>query len=91
MFPSPSLGPPLLSESLSPPLFWGMPAVADAAALDFGAFVADAAWVVVGWAGVVGAWAGVVGACAGVELDDDDEPQPAITAAASAAAIEYRR
>ena len=25
MSPSPSLGPPLLSESWSPPLFWGMP------------------------------------------------------------------
>jgi hypothetical protein len=25
MFPSPSLGPPLLSESWSPPLFCGMP------------------------------------------------------------------
>src|SRR5436190_11436746 len=27
MFPSPSLGPPLLSASWSPPLFCGMPAV----------------------------------------------------------------
>ena len=25
MFPSPSLGPPLLSLSESPPLFWGIP------------------------------------------------------------------
>jgi hypothetical protein len=31
MFPSPSLGPPLLSESASPPLFCGIP---DAAALE---------------------------------------------------------
>ena len=28
MLPSPSLGPPLLSESWSPPLFCGIPAVA---------------------------------------------------------------
>src|SRR5436190_10584476 len=46
MLPSPSLGPPLLSASWSPPLFWGMPAVeldapepapeADAAGADVG-------------------------------------------------------
>ena len=31
MSPSPSLGPPLLSESPSPPLFWGMPLLAGGA------------------------------------------------------------
>src|SRR3954447_11850366 len=29
--PSPSFGPPLLSESWSPPLFWGMPLLAGGA------------------------------------------------------------
>src|SRR5213078_4580579 len=47
MLPSPSLGPPLLSASWSPPLFCGMPAVELAAveppelALDDGADEAD--------------------------------------------------
>jgi hypothetical protein len=48
MLPSPSLGPPLLSVSWSPPLFWGM--------LD-GA-CGGAAVVVVGGGGEVEVWRG---------------------------------
>ncbi|MGI8920690.1 MAG: hypothetical protein ACR2HD_03300 [Solirubrobacteraceae bacterium] len=73
--PSPSLGPPLLSASWSPPPFWGIPPEDDAGAEVAGALVAGAL--------VAGALvAGALDAGAAVDepvLDDEDEPQPATT------------
>src|SRR6185312_2219294 len=66
MPPSPSSGPPLLSESWSPPLFCGMPLDADGgffgAGDDFGA------------GGAVGCGAFGAGGAAGAAGRDDDEP-----------------
>jgi hypothetical protein len=70
--PSPSLGPPLLSESPSPPPFWGIPEL-DSAGFSLGAGAED---VVAGAAGV-----------AAPEEDEDEElpepPQPAMRIATS--------
>jgi hypothetical protein len=76
MLPSPSLGPPLLSPSPSPPPFCGMP--------EAGADGADVELDVVSPA----ALEDVLG-CAAEELDDFDEPelpQPAKTSAPSSTA-----
>src|SRR5690242_13646738 len=75
MLPSPSLGPPLLSESPSPPLFWGMPLLAGGAG-----FATGGAGFATGGAGLgadFGAGCGfAVGGAAGAAGCDDDEALP---------------
>src|ERR1700758_1869296 len=76
MLPSPSLGPPLLSESPSPPLFWGMPLLAGGAGFATGGagFGADFG---VGWGAAFGAgWGFAVGGAAGAAACDDNEALP---------------
>src|ERR1700753_2765849 len=74
MSPSPSLGPPLLSESPSPPLFWGMPLLGGGAGFATGGagFGADFG---AGWGtGLGGGWGSVAGGVAGAGRDGDESP-----------------
>jgi len=71
--PSPSLGPPLLSASASPPPFWGIPEAAGVDVVSEG----DAG------AGVVVDDEDVVGVAAPDELEEPELPQPAATSATS--------
>src|SRR6201995_1939492 len=76
MLPSPSLGPPLLSESPSPPLFWGMPLLAGGAGFATGGagFGADFG---AGCGAAFGAgWGFAVCEAAGAAECDDDELLP---------------
>src|ERR1700751_2592910 len=76
MLPSPSIGPPLLSESPSPPLFWGMPLLAGGAGLATGGagFGADFG---AGCGAAFGAgWGFAVCEAAGAAECDDDELLP---------------
>jgi hypothetical protein len=71
MLPSPSLGPPLLSPSPSPPPFCGIPPLGGGAGVLVtgvegvevaGGLGGGAAWVVTGGGGLVAAGAAVLGA-----------------------------
>jgi hypothetical protein len=64
MFPSPSLGPPLLSGSPSPPFCWGMPVLGVATGAGAGGWAAGFG-AGAGAAGAAGAGAGAGGAEAG--------------------------
>src|ERR1039457_1650776 len=77
-FPSPSLGPPLLSESWSPPPFWGMPPPLLLLAV---ARLGPGGGELCALAGAAGELAGWV---PGV-LEVGDEPPQAVTNATSAA------
>ena len=100
--PSPSLGPPLLSESWSPPLFWGIPLPpllleAGAAGAAGGVAAVGLGFGLVLAGGGAGALVvvGVVLCAAAFELElagvEDDEPHPAMKAATIAAASVRRR
>src|SRR4051812_13900057 len=81
MPPSPSSGPPLLSESWSPPLFCGMPLDVDGgffgAGEDFRAGGAAGCTAFFGADGAAGCTAFFgAGEAAGAAACDDDEPPP---------------
>jgi hypothetical protein len=73
-FPSPSLGPPLLSASPSPPLFCGIPLLAGG----FGFATGGAGFAAGGGVGCGAAfgagWGFAAGGAAGAAARDDDEP-----------------
>ena len=77
MFPSPSLGPPLLSLSMSPPLFCGIPAVCVGCVLGAGVLGLIAGR----GAGAAGALCGVVERVGAVELFADPALSRGVTRA----------
>src|ERR1700722_10825663 len=81
--PSPSLGPPLLSASWSPPLSWAIPFTTAGGVATGGVVVGGA---VVGGGGVVVAWAAGV-ALVAVALEFDMRPSPRARPPATKAAI----
>src|ERR1700749_988854 len=76
MLPSPSLGPPLLSESPSPPLFCGMPLFAGGAGFATGGAGLGVGFGAGGGTGFGAGWGFAVGAAACAAGCDDDEPLP---------------